>query len=107
MLFGGYPKSDNIKLLSPDDFKEKINAKKVQLIDVRTAREYKAGHIEGAKNIDFYAGNFASQFNKLNKNQPVFLYCRTGARSRHAANKLADMGFEEIYDLKGGIVKWL
>ena len=107
MLFGGgYPANDSVKVLAPDEFKAQINNKKVQLIDVRTAREFGASHIQGAKNIDFYSGQFKNEFNKLNKNKPVYIYCRTGSRSRHASNKLADMGFTEIYDLKGGIVRW-
>ncbi len=106
MLFGGNPPNDNTTLLSPEEFKENIFNKKVQLIDVRTPREYQSSHIKGAKNIDFYAGSFKSQFIKLNKNKPVYIYCRTGSRSRHASNKLFDLGFKEIYDLKGGIVRY-
>lgn len=106
ILFGSSPANENTVLLSPEEFKEHISKKKVQLVDVRTPREYKASHIKGAKNIDFYSGNFASEFNKLNKNKPLYIYCRTGSRSRHASNKLADMGFTEIYDLQGGIVRW-
>lgn len=106
ILFGSNPANENTVLLSPEEFKEHISKKKVQLVDVRTPREYKASHIKGAKNIDFYSGNFASEFNKLNKNKPLYIYCRTGSRSRHASNKLADMGFTEIYDLQGGIVRW-
>lgn len=104
---GGYPSNEHIQVLSPEAFKSQISNGKVQLVDVRTPNEYKAGHIQGAKNIDFYSGKFASEFNKLKKDQPIYVYCRTGARSRHAANKLAGMGFTEIYDLKGGIVRWL
>ena len=107
MLFGGkYPDNECIELLSSEEFKSKILNKKVQLIDVRTSREYNAGHIKGAKNIDFYSGKFKTEFNKLNKDKPLYIYCRTGSRSRHAANKLVEMGFNEIYDLKGGIVRW-
>jgi len=107
ILFGGgYPQSDNIKLLTPEEFKTQILNKKIQLVDVRTPREFKMSHIKGAKNIDFYSGKFAAEFNKLNKNKPVYVYCRSGSRSRHASNKLVDMGFAEIYDLKGGIIKY-
>ena len=106
MLFGGSPANENTTVLSPEEFKENIFNKKIQLVDVRTPREYKASHIKGAKNIDFYAGSFKTEFNKLNKNKPVYIYCRTGSRSRHASNKLYDMGFKEIYDLKGGIVRY-
>ena len=107
MLFGGgYPANDSIKLLTPEEFKSQISKKKVQLIDVRTPREFKIGHIKGSKNIDFYSGQFAQEFNKLKKDKPVYVYCRSGSRSRHASNKLVKMGFTEIYDLKGGIVRW-
>ena len=106
MLFGGNPPNENTTLLSPEEFKENIFNKKVQLIDVRTPREYESSHIKGAKNIDFYAGSFKTEFNKLNKNKPLYIYCRTGSRSRHASNKLVDLGFKEIYDLQGGIVRY-
>lgn len=106
MLFGGSTTNENTKLLSPEEFKEHISKKKIQLIDVRTSREFKSSRINGAKNIDFYSGSFASEFNKLNKNKPVYIYCRTGSRSRHASNKLYELGFKEIYDLQGGIVRW-
>lgn len=107
MLFGGgYPANDSIKLLTPEEFKSQISNKKVQLIDVRTPREFGSSHIKGAKNIDFYSRQFASEFNKLKKDKPVFIYCRTGSRSRHASNKLVKMGFTEIFDLQGGIVRW-
>ena len=107
MLFGGgYPANEHIKVLTSEEFKAQISKKKVQLIDVRTPREFGSSHIKGAKNIDFYSGQFTPEFNKLNKSKPVFVYCRTGSRSRHASNKLVKMGFIEIYDLKGGIVRW-
>lgn len=93
-------------LLTPEEFKVKILKKKVQLVDVRTAREFNEGHIKKAKNIDFYSREFISEINKLKKNQPVYLYCRSGARSRHAANKMDKMDFVEVYDLKGGYVNW-
>ncbi len=106
MLFGGNPPNENTTVLSPEEFKENIFNKRVQLVDVRTPREFQSSHIKGAKNIDFLAGSFKTEFNKLNKNKPVYIYCRTGSRSRHASNKLYDMGFKEIYDLKGGIVRY-
>jgi len=93
-------------LLTPEEFNTKIQNKKVQLVDVRTLREFNDGHIIKAKNIDFYSRNFMAEINKLKKTQPVYLYCRTGARSRHAANKMGKMDFIEVYDLQGGISNW-
>ncbi len=106
ILFGSNKTNENTVLLSPEDFKEHISKKKVYLVDVRTPREFKISHIKGAKNINFNSGSFASEFDKLNKNKPLYIYCRTGSRSRHASNKLSEMGFTEIYDLKGGYVRW-
>lgn len=106
LLFGSNPANENTVLLSPEEFNEHLSKKKVQLVDVRTPREFNTSHINGAKNIDFYSGNFTKEFNKLNKDKPLYIYCRTGSRSRHASNKLYEMGFKEIYDLKGGIVRW-
>lgn len=107
LLFGNSTSTnDAIKLLSPEQFKSMAVGNKVQLIDVRTPKEFNSGHINGAKNIDFFSGNFTTAFNQLNKDKAVFLYCRSGGRSRQASKRLADQGFKKIYDLKGGILKY-
>jgi rhodanese-related sulfurtransferase len=106
-LFGSSSqKNSAIKVLSSEDFKAQSENKKVQLIDVRTPKEYKSGHIKGAKNIDFFSRKFNIDFGKLNRSKAVYVYCRSGSRSRQTSNKLAAMGFTEIYDLKGGILKY-
>ena len=98
--------NDFIKLLTSAEFKSQTENKKVQLIDVRTPKEYKSGHISGSKNIDFFSGKFIVEFNKLDKDKAVYVYCRSGSRSRQTAKKLTAMGFIEIYDLKGGILNY-
>ncbi|WP_452227828.1 rhodanese-like domain-containing protein [Lacinutrix sp. MEBiC02404] len=98
--------SSVITVLSSEDFKGQTENLNVQLIDVRTPREYETGHISEAINIDFYANNFSLEFNKLNKDQAVYIYCRSGRRSSKASKKLEAMGFTEIYDLKGGILNY-
>jgi rhodanese-related sulfurtransferase len=107
-LFGGknnFP--DKIAILDAAAYAKAILGKKVQLVDVRTADEYRGGHIKNALNIDFYnSGNFIEAFEKLKKDQPVYLYCRSGARSQKAARKLVNMGFSQIYDLQGGYMRW-
>ncbi|WP_338038988.1 rhodanese-like domain-containing protein [Maribacter litopenaei] len=90
-----------------NEYAEAISGKKVQLVDVRTPAEYNGGHIKKAINIDFFnASHFKNAFEKLDKNQPVYVYCRSGARSQKAARKLVGMGFTEIYDLRGGYNSW-
>ncbi|MBD0833226.1 rhodanese-like domain-containing protein [Aestuariibaculum sediminum] len=100
-LFG--TKNDKVTVISAADFKQQIENKNVQLIDVRTAGEFKSGAIKNATNIDYLSGNFISKCDSLNKDKPVYLYCRSGARSARAAKKLSRAGFSKIYDLKGGI----
>jgi len=75
-------------------------------IDVRTPGEYDAGHIEGAVNWNFYAPDFQSKFQDLDKNKAVYVYCRSGGRSGKAARQLQRMGFKKVVDLKGGILAW-
>jgi len=75
-------------------------------IDVRTPGEYSAGHIEGAVNWNFYDNDFITKFEDLDKNKPVYLYCRSGGRSGKAARQLQSLGFQKVVDLKGGILAW-
>lgn len=83
-----------------------INKSGIQLIDVRTPEEFAEYHIEGAKNIDIFSEDFDEQIQQLDKNEPVYVYCRSGKRSNDAAQKMQKMGFQKIYDLQGGILEW-
>jgi len=103
-LMGMKGQDNGATLLSSMEFMSKIENAKVQLVDVRTEMEFRAGHIKGAKNIDFYSGKFVEEFEKFDKSKPIFIYCRSGARSGQASRKLIKMGFIEVYDLKGGIL---
>ncbi len=96
------------EVLSPAEFAEKLSADTtVQLIDVRTPKEYRQGHIAGARNIDFLnASEFETGFRSLDTDRPLFIYYRSGRRSANAARQLEAMGFREIYDLRGGYLAW-
>lgn len=97
----------NVEVLPPSAYAEKIKATpNAQIIDVRTPMEFSGEHLDGAKNINWNGGNFEAEATKLDKSKPVFVYCKIGGRSGQAANKLSQMGFSKIYDLKGGILKW-
>lgn len=87
------------------EFTQTIADKQIQLIDARTPDEFKSGHIPGAKNINVQASDFDQKIEQLDKNRPVAVYCRSGARSKMAANKLAAKGFK-VYELKGGFMNW-
>lgn len=77
-----------------------------QLLDVRTPEEYNIKHLEKSLNINWKdSTQFDSLVFFLNKDKPIYIYCRTGVRSAAAAKKLTEQGFE-VYDIEGGIVQW-
>jgi len=80
---------------------------KAQLVDVRTPAEYQEGTIEGCRHINFYAEDFTAQLEaQLDKNQPVYIFCRSGNRSGKAAVMMEELGFKKVYDLSGGFMAW-
>ncbi len=94
------------QVLTPTEYEQIINKKEVQIVDVRTAGEYSQGHIKDALNIDVNASDFKKKIDQLDKNKPIYIYCRSGARSYKAGKIMSTLGFEEIYDLRGGISSW-
>jgi len=76
------------------------------LIDVRTPGEVANGAIEGNKNINFNSPSFKSDIEKLDKNVQVLVYCASGGRSGKTMGMMKDMGFKEVYNLKGGYNGW-
>lgn len=77
-----------------------------QLVDVRTPEEFAEGAIDGAKNINFYSPEFLEEMNKLDKEKPVVLYCRSGGRSANASNDLIKAGFKKVYNVEGGYIAY-
>jgi rhodanese-related sulfurtransferase len=97
--------SDKIKKITAEELGTALKDT-IQLIDVRTPAEFKQGHIEGALNIDVSSAGFGKNIGQLDKDKPVYIYCRSGQRSNTAAKKMEQAGFNTIYDLKDGINSW-
>ena len=96
------------EVLSYDDFKNQISNNKVLLFDVRTMEEYNNGHLKGSVNIDFYEEElFNKFFKKVEKSKPIYIYCRSGNRSKKSSEKLNELGFVKVYDLEGGYKNWI
>ena len=93
-----------ISLISASEL-DKVNDQ-ILLIDVRTPGEFASGHIENSINIDYKSDDFKDLIGELDTNQEVYVYCKVGGRSGRSAKILEDMGFEKVYDLKGGIIAW-
>ena len=97
---------EGAKVVSAEDMQTLLQLENVQLIDVRTPKEFNGGYIENAQNINFLSSTFSENIKKLDKEKPVIVYCRSGKRSAKSVKKLFEAGFTEIYDLEGGIIKW-
>ena len=95
------------RTISVDEFDKKLaSLPNAQLIDVRTPEEYAGGHLKNAVNLNIRSDDFVDQLNKLDKTRPVMVYCMSGGRSGQAANKMEELGFSEVYNMDGGIMKW-
>ncbi len=80
--------------------------KNVILVDVRTPEEFEAGHLDNAKNINWYDADFAEQLNTVSKDQTIYVYCKLGARSAKAQEKLKSLGYAHVVNLEGGYDAW-
>jgi rhodanese-related sulfurtransferase len=81
--------------------------KNSKIIDVRTLQEFKEIRIPDSENIDFYdPQNFIKKITLLDKDASYFLYCKSGVRSYNSCIIMKDMGFENVYNLAGGISNW-
>jgi thioredoxin len=99
--------SNAVNTIDAKSFAEKLKTNgNPQLLDVRTPEEYSVDHISNAKNVNWNGDDFVAKVNSYDKSKPIFVYCKVGGRSAQAANKLAELGFKEIYNLDGGIMKW-
>ena len=99
--------SKDIKNVSPEIFAKKINeTPKAQILDVRTPEEFESEKIDNAINANWLGDSFVTDIAKLDQSKPIFVYCKSGGRSSKATAKLAELGFKNIYELQGGILKW-
>ncbi len=92
--------------IAPDTAKQMLaEDANVLLLDVRTAEEYTTGHIAGSQLLPY--DEIPSRVSELpaDKNRPIIVYCRSGRRSKLAADTLLGLGYTSIYDL-GGIADW-
>ncbi len=105
-LFGGGAPTAYTNL-NANDFGQKITQHTEGVVlDVRTADEFKSGHLLKAVNANVMSNELITKAAKLNKEKPVFVYCRSGARSATACKTLTDMGFTDVYNMSGGISSW-
>ena len=76
------------------------------ILDVRTPGEYADGRLENALNIDYYADTFKDELDALDRSKTYLVYCRTGGRSGRTLRMMEELGFQNVYNMKGGFTSW-
>lgn len=100
-LLGGQRKYNT---LDAEDFQKALReTPKSMILDVRSRNEFDEEKIPHAMNIDILNPNFNKKVSKFDKNKTYFVYCQRGGRSAKACRRMTKMGFEKVYNLKGGI----
>ena len=88
------------------EFAEAIKSNnKAVILDVRTPKEFAAGHLENAININWFE-DFGSAITELNKDTEYLVYCRSGGRSASASDVMIKNGFKNVSNMLGGITAW-
>ena len=108
-LFGSCNGQSNksFETIPAKTFAEKIKTtQNPQILDVRSPEEFANEHIEKAINVNWNGEDFVRKACTYDKSKPVFVYCMSGGRSAKASEKLHELGFTQIYNLDGGILKW-
>ena len=95
-----------VKKVSVEEFEKLSKDKNNVVLDVRTRKEYEAGHITGALNLDINSPEFEKKVSSLDKSKTYLVHCAAGGRSARACNKLSGMGFSHLVDLPPGFKGW-
>jgi len=98
--------ASHVRVVTVEEF-DKLRANKTNIVlDVRTANEFKSGHIPGATNIDYNARDFGEKVAKLDKSKTYLVHCAVGMRSARACRKMDELGFTQLFDLHAGFNGW-
>ncbi|WP_442589734.1 rhodanese-like domain-containing protein [Pedobacter sp. AW31-3R] len=93
-----------MKVISVQELKQKIDNKEdFQLVDVRETFEYEMSNLDG---LNIPLGGLLIEVDKIEKDKPVIMQCRSGKRSAAAVMQLEAQGFTNLYNLEGGILAW-
>jgi rhodanese-related sulfurtransferase len=99
----------NVKTITPTELSQLRNdGRLVDLIDVRTPVEYREVHAEGARSVplDTIKPRVIMEARNGSAREPLYLICRSGSRSRQAAEKFMTEGFDNVVSVDGGTQAW-
>ena len=95
---------DTNQTVAPERVAELVAGGEVELVDVRTAAEYEAGHVAGARHVPF--DELAARSQELDRSRTLVLYCRSGGRSGAATQAFSASGWE-AQSMAGGLAGWV
>lgn len=99
---GRYDSNDALALIG-----QNVGNKNFVILDVRTPEERSERCLENSISADYNAMSFASELEKLDRTNTYLVYCRSGRRSTESKKIMQSMGFENVYNLDGGINGWI
>jgi molybdopterin/thiamine biosynthesis adenylyltransferase/rhodanese-related sulfurtransferase len=99
----GKEEADEVPEITVGELKEKLDNGGVSILDVREPHEYEVANI-GARLIPL--GELPERLVELDRDETLAVHCKTGGRSARAVKLLRDAGFQNAYNLKGGITAW-
>ena len=109
--FGKKTQKEDLKNITPEKAFSLVNENKNNsnfvILDVRTPIEYRDGHLEGSKNIDYKSNDFKKVIEEMDKTKTYILYCRSGVRSVKSYDIMKKLNFTDVYNIEGGIKRWM
>ena len=95
-----------VQTVDVENFEAYAKHHRTLALDVRTPREYDAGHVKGALHLDYFSPDFKDKVAELDKDRPYAVYCKSGGRSGKTCKLMKEMGFKFIYDFSGSFDAW-
>ncbi len=92
--------------VSVQEAQNMIASGEVIILDVRTDDEFNEGHIEGARQLNFFSDNFKEKIAELPRDANYLVYCASGNRSGKAVQIMKELNFIEVHNMEGGISAW-
>ena len=100
------PATAAVRKVQVGEFEKLWQNKSNIVLDVRTRKEFDAGHIPGATNLDVNQPDFDQKVSALDKDKVYLVHCAAGVRSARACEKLRNFGFQHLVDLAPGFKEW-
>ncbi len=92
--------------LDPEAFARAMQQPDVWLLDVRRPEEFAAGHLPGARNLDYLGEPFLDELEQLDPEATYLVYCNSGRRSLRTCVLMQNSGFKRVFNLDGGLRRW-